>query len=237
MPYNTRSTTHRKHEEAGDVTVSPSATGKGTHIRWNYTNTNTPLLFATPELSNYQNSGSDSSFTSFPATPPNINGDNRNRSMEQKDIMSAFAARDMETARRGMIALQAHKTMTEEILQGWNNGGEEYSDDEVIEELLATDNQGRALPKGIKGLGPNGTFLISDTWHPSPSEDDPATTDQLPTIREDEGMDVGKKKGKHVEFVQGSSWGGTPSGGWGSIPTTIGGLPEFVSRSRRHHPL
>jgi hypothetical protein len=143
--------------------------------------------------------------------------------------MSTSTVREEEIAREGLMALRTDKALAEESMKHHWEQGEECSD----EEMNGTDDQSSLFPKGIKGLGPEGTFLVSDRWHPRPSEHDPATTDQLPSINEDaEVMDLDQDDASmpisRPEFVQGSS-GVRDSSRVDVVSTTVfGGLPEFV---------
>jgi hypothetical protein len=149
--------------------VSPSATGEGTHTRWIYlTSTD-----STPDLLNEVGSGSVSpttSTSSYPETP--------------------LTPQEEEIAMRGWRALQLHKAASEEIQQHWSNCGEQTDDDDEMstEQVIAIDYQGHPLPKGIKGLGPEGTWIITDRWRPRASTDDPASTKLLPSIHEEAGI-------------------------------------------------
>lgn len=194
MPCTTRSTTRRNQVANQD-----------TNARKKYTST-LPVAstFAPiPKLSFDASSGSDNSFASFPNTPPN-----------RYPSLDSLSENEAELARRGLTALQANKKASEERLKYWDSQG--YAADE---DMSSDIEEVETLPRGIKGLGPQGTFLVSDEWHPRPHAEDPATTNQLPMINEaadDIAMDHAQEEPTDIEVVDQAF-----------------GLPEFVAGLRR----
>lgn len=86
------------------------------------------------------------------------------------------------------------------------------ADEETWSETEEASTRDPRLPIGIKGLGPEGTFLVADDEWYTRTSDDPATTDQLPMINEGaEDMQMGEEASADVEVTDDGF-----------------GLPEFV---------
>jgi hypothetical protein len=208
----TRSTTRRNQAAGNNVTVSPSATGHGTHIHWRYPEHPITSSLAVPDLSQSGSSSSDNSFTQTPATPPSA-------SASAEAAFDYVSLSENRIISCGMRALQAHKQASDERVRQWNNEGDYFADEDIPEDDKEEEEvraAGLQLPRGIKGLGPEGTFLVSDEWHTRPSENDKATTDQLPVVN---------KEYMEVENIS----PGVPQGGQADdVVAATGGLPEFV---------
>jgi len=210
-----------------DVTISSSATGMGTHIRWI---THPISSSAVPHLSFHDDSDSDDSSPPGPITPEHNNIGSVY--IANGSFRSPASSREEEITRRYVVQLQNDKELAEASLK--ESPDESECSDEEMAETYATDAEGRRLPEGIKGLGPEGTFLTSDGWSPPVLETDPATTNQLPSINEDvEYMDMDQDNDQILppqpEFVQGSSHDHDSPTAAEAVNAGFGGLPEFVS--------
>ncbi|KAF9652733.1 hypothetical protein BDM02DRAFT_3108829 [Thelephora ganbajun] len=198
-PYNTRSAA-RKQALAPykNVIVSPSATGKGTHIRWIY-----PSDEEVPNLSHSHSLESEDSFDR-PETPDQGEDEGFQRSPTVRSVELAdddrrsspiiedfpYSAADQAITERMLAQLQQQKKAAEERMSRMADAAKAQEERNNLqpnsnrpgnsraEEVL--NLQGPKLPVGIVGFGRTGTWVADRIWRPNfvPS------TDQLPSIRE-----------------------------------------------------
>ena len=186
-PYNTRSAARRRALGIDEnAVVSPSATGKGTHTRWTYSDEVAPTL-PTPTTREPEASfdrpmtpdqDEDEEFQRSPTTCsveiPNeptshTAEDNRPNTGEQAVVGRMFAQ------------LQEQKKAAEELMMRNRvlaDASGSYRS--ANPKAQAHDLHGPKLPPGVAGFGRNGTWIIDEMWRPefAPS------TDQLPSIHE-----------------------------------------------------
>jgi hypothetical protein len=192
-PYNTRSAVRKQAlEPYKNAIVSPSATGKGTHIRWTYSSEEVPTLSHSSSLD------SEASFDR-PATPDQDEDDEyqRSSSVEIPDEPSSpivqddrYSAAERAVMERMLTELQQQKVVVEERAWRRSDGakGPEHRHNLQVESNRPTNPRaeevrtplGPKLPLGIVGFGRSGTWVVDDVWRPEHAP----STNQLPSIRE-----------------------------------------------------
>ena len=184
-PYNTRSAARRRALGIDEnAVVSPSATGKGTHTRWTYSDEAAPTL-PTPTTREPEASfdrpmtpDQDEEFQRSPTTG----------SVELPNEPTSHTAEDNRpnTGERAVVErmfahLQEQKKAAEELMMKNRVLADASGSYRSADPKAQTNNShGPKLPPGVVGFGRNGTWIIDKMWRPefAPS------TDQLPSIHE-----------------------------------------------------
>jgi len=188
-PYNTRSEVRRQAlEPYTNAVVSPSATGQGIHIRWNYPpNEEIPTFeseASTPHPTTPDQDG-DSEFQRSP-TACSIEITDERASPVVEDV--EYSAADRAFAERMLAELKQQKEVVEEHAarlldpakaQG-NHPNPQANSNRSGDSSTVGVFSGPKLPVGVIGLGRTGTWVVDELWRPEivPS------TNQLPSVRE-----------------------------------------------------
>lgn len=206
MPPYTRSAARRQALELyKNAVVSPSATGKGTHYRWTYSSDEelptlsqsssleTEASFDRPvtpdededEESQFQRSPTACSIELSEERESLIVEDHRYGSVERA-VMERMLVQ-LKEQKRAVEERVARRSEAAKALEHRNNlqPKSDRPDDSEAEEIL--NPVGPKLPRGIIGIGRNGTWVVDDVWRPKIV----LSTNQLPSIRESgEGQEV-----------------------------------------------
>jgi len=189
-PYNTRSAVRKQAlepYEGENVTESPSATGKGTHIRWTYSSNEVPTFAHSGSLepgpsSNHPvtpDQGEDEEFQRSPTTCSTEIPD------EQASYIAedyGYSAGEQDIMERMLAQLQGQKKAAEERAAA---KALEHHDDPQLMSDRSTNRElsnqpGPKIPLGVTGFGRTGTWVAENVWRPAFV----SSTDQLPSVRE-----------------------------------------------------
>jgi len=178
-PYNTRSAVRKQVLESYEdenATVSPSATGKGTHIRLMYSSDEEALTLEcgpsidrtmTPDQDEDEQSSTVCS-TEIPDERGSPIADDHESSVAERAIMERMLAQ-----------LQEQKNAAEERAAA--RAQEHHDNPQQDPRVMELPNPpGPRLPLGVTGFGRTGTWVAENIWRPTYV----SSTNDLPSVRE-----------------------------------------------------